>query len=88
MDRRGAGHFKSRAQDASWANYNSGERFDWNDFQSAASSNSKPSMTTLTLRLPDELVEGIKVEANKRDIPYRMLMKIWLEEALAQSRSL
>jgi predicted DNA binding CopG/RHH family protein len=40
--------------------------------------NLKPSATAISLRLPVALLERIKVEANKRDVPYQSLIKTWL----------
>ena len=42
--------------------------------------NLKPSTTSISLRLPVSLLERIKVVANKRDVPYQSLIKIWLAE--------
>ncbi len=42
--------------------------------------NLKPSTTAISLRLPVSLLEQIKVAANKRDVPYQSLIKMWLAE--------
>jgi len=42
--------------------------------------NLKPSTTSISLRLPVTLLERFKVAANKRDVPYQSLIKIWLAE--------
>ena len=42
----------------------------------------KPSSTAISLRLPNGLLERIKVAANKRDVPYQSLIKTWLAEKL------
>jgi predicted DNA binding CopG/RHH family protein len=44
--------------------------------------NLKPSTQTISLRLPEDLLEEIKVLANKRDVPYQSLIKILLRESL------
>lgn len=46
--------------------------------------NLKPSTTSISLRLPDALLNHIKAQANKMDVPYQSLMKIWLAEKLAE----
>ena len=46
--------------------------------------NLKPSTTSISLRLSDGLLAGIRREANKLDVPYQSLMKIWLTEKLAE----
>jgi predicted DNA binding CopG/RHH family protein len=48
--------------------------------------NLKPSTRAISLGLPVSLLEGIKVAANKRDVPYQSLMKIWLAEKLKTER--
>lgn len=42
----------------------------------------KPSTLSIALRLPAHTLEGIKSAANKRDVPYQSLMKVWLQEKL------
>jgi predicted DNA binding CopG/RHH family protein len=42
--------------------------------------NLKPSTTAISLRLPVHLLEAIKIAANKRDVPYQSLIKMWLTE--------
>lgn len=44
--------------------------------------NLKPSTQTISLRLPEDLLEELKVLANKRDVPYQSLIKILLRESL------
>ena len=42
--------------------------------------NLKPSTQAISLRLPLDLLERIKIAANKRDVPYQSLIKVWLAE--------
>ena len=44
----------------------------------------KPSTTSISLRLTDSLLEGIRQQANKLDVPYQSLMKVWLTEKLRE----
>jgi len=60
---------------------------DWNQAQFASLPNLKPSTKTISLRLPVALLERIKVEANKRDMPYQSLIKVWLSEDVDRHRS-
>ena len=48
--------------------------------------NLKPTTRTISLRLPVALLERIKVEANKRDVPYQSLIKAWLAEDVDRHR--
>ena len=46
----------------------------------------KPSTKTISLRIPEGLLERIKKEANKRDMPYQSLIKAWLFEDVERHR--
>ena len=48
--------------------------------------NLKPSTTSISIRLSDSLLEGIRQQANKLDVPYQSLMKVWLTEKLREAR--
>jgi predicted DNA binding CopG/RHH family protein len=45
----------------------------------------KPSTTSISLRLSDSLLDGIRQQANKLDVPYQSLMKVWLTEKLREA---
>ena len=63
------------------------EYLDWSKARSARFPNLKASTRSISLRLPVSLLERIKLEANKRDVPYQSLIKVWLmEKALANRR--
>jgi predicted DNA binding CopG/RHH family protein len=61
--------------------------FDVSKMKMAIFSNLKPSTTRISLLLSDSLLEGIRQQANKLDVPYQSLMKIWLAEKLGESVS-
>jgi len=63
------------------------EYFDVSKMKMANFANLKPSTTSISLRLSDSLLEGIRQQANKLDVPYQSLMKIWLTEKLGESAS-
>lgn len=63
-----------------WETHDSADYVDWSKAERARFPNLKPSTQTISLRLPTSLLERIKVEANKRDIPYQSLIKMWLSE--------
>jgi predicted DNA binding CopG/RHH family protein len=48
--------------------------------------NLKPSSTSISIRLPNALLESIKIAANKRDVPYQSLIKIWLAGKMDASK--
>jgi predicted DNA binding CopG/RHH family protein len=47
--------------------------------------NLKPSTTSISIRLSDSLLDGIRQQANKLDVPYQSLMKVWLTEKLQET---
>ena len=61
------------------------EYFDATKMQVAKFTNLKPSTTSISLRLSDSLLDGIRREANKLDVPYQSLMKVWLTEKLSET---
>ena len=73
--------FESEARErAFWENHDSTGHVDWSKAQRVRLPNLKPSTKPISLRLPVGLLEKIKTEANKRDVPYQSLIKIWLAE--------
>jgi predicted DNA binding CopG/RHH family protein len=65
-----------------WANHDSTEYVDWSGAERVVLPNLKPSTTTISLRLPDHMLNDIKMIANKRDVPYQSLMKSFLADRL------
>ena len=61
------------------------EYFDVSNMQVAKFTNLKPSTTSISLRLSDSLLDGIRRQANKLDVPYQSLMKVWLTEKLSET---
>jgi len=73
--------FKSEAEERKfWETHDSTDYLDWSKAQRARFPNLKPSTTAISLRLPVSLLEQIKIAANKRDVPYQSLIKMWLSE--------
>ena len=73
--------FDTEAEErAFWEATDSADHLDWRTAERVILPNLKPSSTTISLRLPVALLERIKVAANKRDVPYQSLIKIWLAE--------
>lgn len=78
---------KFRNEDAErkfWAEQDSTEYLDWSKAKRAIFPNLKPSTRTISLRLPESVLEGLKLLANKRDIPYQSLMKVFLVERIEE----
>ena len=79
--------FNSEAEEREfWESHDSSDFIDWSKAESVSMPNLKPSTKTISLRLPESLLDSIKVEANKRDMPYQSLIKSWLAEDVKQSR--
>lgn len=70
---------------AFWERNNSTDYLDWKKAQMTVLPNLKPSTQTISLRLPQHLLDSIKAAANARDVPYQSLIKVWLQEKLRQS---
>lgn len=69
-----------------WETHDSSDHVDWTKAESVLLSNLKPSTKTISLRLPEGLLDSIKIEANKRDMPYQSLIKVWLAEDVKETR--
>ena len=73
--------FRTEAEErAFWESHDSSDYVDWSNAKRARFPNLKPSTKAISLRLPVDLLERIKMAANKRDVPYQSLIKVWLSE--------
>lgn len=73
--------FDSEAEErAFWESHDTTEFIDWKQAAPAQFPNLKPSTKTISLRLPESLLDRIKIEAHKRDMPYQSLIKAWLSD--------
>lgn len=80
--------FKSEAEERQfWESHDSTDYVDWEKAAPTLLPNLKPSTKTISLRLSESLLERIKIEANKRDMPYQSLIKAWLAEDVDRHRS-
>jgi predicted DNA binding CopG/RHH family protein len=70
---------------AFWEKKDSTDYLDWRKSQVTVLPNLKPSTQTISLRLPQHLLDSIKTAANARDVPYQSLIKVWLQEKLQES---
>jgi predicted DNA binding CopG/RHH family protein len=79
--------FENEAQEqAFWSAHDSTEYVDWSKAQRVTLGRLKPSTQTISIRLPAMLLEDLKRLANKRDVPYQSLVKIFLAERVAQEQ--
>ena len=67
-------------EQAFWESHDYTDYLDWSKARPAVLPNLKPTTKTISLRLPQHLLDSIKAAANSRDVPYQSLIKIWLQE--------
>jgi predicted DNA binding CopG/RHH family protein len=63
-----------------WSKQDSADVVNWSKAKRVTLPNLKPSLTTISLRLPAFIAEEIKQLAHKRDVPYQSLIKLFLAE--------
>lgn len=77
--------FKNEEEErAFWASHDSVDYVDWRKGKKALFPKLRPSVRSISLRLPEAMLEELRVLANKRDVPYQSLMKIFLSERIRQ----
>ena len=81
--------FKSEEDERKfWSTADSTRYVDWSSAERKKLVRLKPSLKTISLRLPVSMIEDLKVLASRRDVPYQSLLKVFLAERLAQERRL
>ncbi len=81
MKKKNIPKFKNEDQEREfWSSHDSTEYIDWNNGKELILPNLKPSLKTISLRLPESLVNELKLLANKKDVPYQSLLKMFLAE--------
>jgi predicted DNA binding CopG/RHH family protein len=75
--------FKNEEEESEfWATHDSADYITWDNAERITFSNLKPSVKKISLRLPETMIEELKLLANKRDVPYQSLLKIFLAERI------
>jgi predicted DNA binding CopG/RHH family protein len=75
--------FKSEAKErAFWAVHDSSEFVDWSKARKVVLANLRPSVKSISIRLPESMLEELRLLANKRDVPYQSLLKMYLADRL------
>lgn len=69
---------------AFWATHDSTEFMDWDDAEAIVLPALKPSTKSISLRLPESMLHQLRMIANKRDVPYQSLIKLFLKERIDQ----
>ncbi|OWF66198.1 hypothetical protein B6A14_03095 [Polynucleobacter hirudinilacicola] len=77
--------FKNEKEERSfWEGNDAADYFDLSKAVRVTMPNLKPTTASISLRLSQSFLENIKLQANKLDVPYQSLMKIWLAEKLEE----
>ena len=80
--------FKTEAEEFEfWSAADSTEFVDWSHAKRPKFVNLKPTLRTISVRLPVAMVEDLKILANQRDVPYQSLLKVFLAERLERERT-
>jgi predicted DNA binding CopG/RHH family protein len=75
--------FKNEKEErAFWASRDSADYIDWKKGKKAVFSNLRPSLKSISLRLPESMIEELRLLANKKDVPYQSLLKVFLSERI------
>ena len=75
--------FKNEDQEREfWSKHDSTDYLDWKTAKRVTLPNLKPSVKTISIRLPQMMLEELKLLANKRDVPYQSLLKMFLAERI------
>jgi predicted DNA binding CopG/RHH family protein len=75
--------FKSEGEEREyWATHDSTEEIDWKGARRIAFPNLEPSVRTISLRLPESMLDELKLLANRQDVPYQSLIKVFLAERI------
>jgi len=70
-----------------WSKHDSTDYLDWEKAKRVTLPNLKPSVKTISIRLPEMMLEELKLLANKRDVPYQSLLKMFLAERIEKELS-
>ena len=65
-----------------WSKQDSSEYIDWDKGERVLLTNLKPTLRSISIRLPEIMLSKLKILANKSDIPYQSLIKIFLQERI------
>jgi len=67
-----------------WSKEDSTKYLDWSKAERVTLPNLRPSLRTISLRLPEAMIAELKLLANKRDVPYQSLLKVFLAERIRE----
>jgi len=67
-----------------WGKHDSSDYMDWKKAERVRLASLRPTTRTISIRLPETMIERLKVLANKRDVPYQSLLKIYVAERIEE----
>jgi predicted DNA binding CopG/RHH family protein len=67
-----------------WDNIDITEYFEPSDFKRVAFPNLKPTKRLISIRLPDDLIDEVKQEAQKQEVPYQQLIRQYIRQGLSK----
>jgi predicted DNA binding CopG/RHH family protein len=70
-----------------WSKADSTEYIDWSQARKLVLPNFRPTLRTISLRLPESMIAELKLLANQRDVPYQSLLKVFLAEKIKEERA-
>lgn len=77
--------FRSEDEErAYWAEHESTEHVDWSRAERVVLPNLKPSLKSISLRLPQSMLDQLRILAHKRDVPYQSLIKVFLADRIRE----
>lgn len=80
--------FRSEAEERKfWETHDTADYVDWGRAGVGVFPDLKPSTETISLRLPSGLLAELKTLANRRDVPYQSLLKVFLAERIVHERA-
>jgi predicted DNA binding CopG/RHH family protein len=82
---------KSKTEDQErkfWSEHDSADYIHWSKAKHVKLANLRPTTRTISIRLPETMIESLKVLANKRDVPYQSLLKLFVAENWKKNREL
>ena len=77
--------FESEDQERDfWSNRDSVEDIDWGKAKWLSFPKLKPSTKTISVKLPESMLDDLRMPANKKDVPYQSLLKVFLAEHIKE----
>lgn len=67
-----------------WAGADSTDFINWENAEVSVLPNLKPTTRTISLRMPESMLNQIRLIANQRDVPYQSLIKIFLKDKIKE----